>query len=144
MNVIFYTNSSPPNHMQKVITEVITTDCDLKEITDIVNPIIEVIGVSPTAVNYVKIPQFNRFYFIRDYETTQFNTIKFYLHCDVLMSFQSQILSNQVLVTQSESDYHSYLHQNVPTLVKPKIVTRRFNGSFSPKQQSFVLTCLGG
>ncbi len=55
--------------------------------------------------NYVYIPDFERYYFVRDITVLRKNIYQLSLHCDVLYSFKDVIYAQRAYISRSESDY---------------------------------------
>lgn len=55
------------------------------------------------ACNYVKIDEFNRFYYVREKSVINGNQLRFSLESDPLMSFKSAILSSTCIAGRSTS-----------------------------------------
>ena len=66
-------------------------------------------------VNYIYIPQFNRYYFIDDIIIVRNNLYHFVCHCDVLMSFMNDILDLEVFVNRQEFNFNN----GIPDLKLP-------------------------
>lgn len=141
MTVNFYKNSSPVNYVMKTIALTDELDCELKENCSISNPIIEVLGTNGLNANYMYIPLFSRYYYFTDITTTQYNTLIITGHVDVLMSFQSSLLSAQGIVARNENMWNGYLNDRyLHTLAYPRIQTKKFDTKLNGNAQYYLIT----
>lgn len=89
------------------------TQATLKEATSIVDPVI--IITQPTDVsniNYCYIPALGRYYYIQDITALTGNRVALNCHCDVLMSFKSQIKNCQAIIDKSQQSSNSNVYLN--------------------------------
>lgn len=109
-----YVNSSDNNVMSKTITNITTiTNIAWKENTSIMDPVVIVDCVTDlTGANYAYISDFGRYYYINNIEVMPGNLYALYLHCDVLMSFASEIGSCTGVVRRQESLYNMYINDS--------------------------------
>ena len=129
MDIILYKNISPPNQVKKknkngdVITDATqgTIVSNVRFIEngalDILNPILLLNLTTDiediTNYNYVKIPKFDRFYYI-DRISTEGGLIRFECRVDVLMSHKTDILkSKQYIMRQQNKNNSPYLDDNL-------------------------------
>ena len=77
----------------------------LKDSTSIINPTIrfEFVDYGIVNCNYAYIPNFFRYYFIRDIVNVSRNLWEVSMHCDVLSSFWSEIKTNSAILNRVES-----------------------------------------
>ena len=108
MDIIFYTNTSDFNVINKTITEQFTLTGTLRVGTDIVSPCIWIDSDdSILSVNYCYIPILQRYYFIKKVTLVKNQIYSLYLETDVLMTFKSEILASKAHVTV-QADYNAY------------------------------------
>lgn len=104
MKIYFYTFSKKPNSTKAPASATYDYEADwtAKGTVDLLNPVITVRlnGESPIAYNYVYIPAFGRFYFIKSWELVN-DLWRASLTCDVLASWKSGIGSQTLYVTRS-------------------------------------------
>ena len=91
----------------------------LRNGTSIIDPTIEVewsnsetLGSLPSC-NYMYIPSFGRYYFIRNISSDYQGLILIEAHVDVLMSFATQIKANKGIVHRQEANWNLYLNDGV-------------------------------
>lgn len=103
MNLRLCVNNSEKNKINKNITEGITLTGALRNESNVVNPSIVIRIDNPTMYNYAYITEFNRYYFITDYISLRTGIWQINLKSDVLMSFKDSILSENVIISNTES-----------------------------------------
>lgn len=111
MNIYFWEFSKRENSTKiPAITGNLYT-CTLKDDTSIINPIILIskpVNLNWSTIlgyNYCYIPDFKRYYFVRDAVFQNKNILEFHLECDVLASWKSQIGSSSEYVLRAASDF---------------------------------------
>lgn len=144
MNITLYVNSSEKNKIGKTITVVDTLEGSLKESSSIIKPVILIEYNAPTAFNYVYIDEFARYYFVNDVVVVRNNLLRVSLTVDVLESFSTGILAQNVIVDNSTNDYDLYLpDDNLLTLVKTKTDIVNFPSGLLESGE-FILITAGG
>lgn len=145
MTLKLYTNSSDRNHLDKVITQQ-GSDISgtLKDACSIVDPVIaieSITGFNLSSCNYAYISEFGRYYYITNIVCTG-KLYELHMHCDVLMSFKSQIRGNSAVIARNESTYNLYLTDGVfKTYANPHYQIKKFPSGFSGFH--YVLTISG-
>lgn len=109
MTIVLYNNSSPANVVSKTISEVDTLSGTLREASAITDPVITIARSSPVGFNYFRIPEFNRYYFLKQAVVVNNNLIAISGHVDVLMSYASTIRAAQAIVFRQENVWNLYL-----------------------------------
>lgn len=133
MNITLYTCNSPENSLTKNLTERFDFTGTMRESTTVTDPEILISGnVSLSGVNYAFIPQFGRYYYIRNIDVVRNGVYKLLLHVDVLYTYRSQILRNSAIIERSETDYDLKLNDGLfVTAQNPRIATFNFPSGFS-------------
>ena len=99
----------------------------LKDDTNILKPVLQFVnmvdkGWLPANYNYAKIEQFNRYYYIDNWEYKR-GIWECSLEVDVLASWRSEILNTSYYVTRSESDKNDRLLDSLyPTEIEPVVL----------------------
>lgn len=96
--------------------------------------------------NYCQIPEFNRFYYVRNKSIINGNQLRFSLESDPLMSFKSYILASSCIAARSTSKPNmNIVDPLVSFLPIPERRYTRINTAFTPSASggSYVLT-IGG
>lgn len=130
-------------------------DCTLKNGTSIVNPTIQLqlaFNSDYSNYNYCHIPDFGRFYYIRDLVWNN-SIAEFVLVSDIMASFKSDIGAYNGLISRSSAAFNTYLVDN--TLVTENknpiisnitleysrsLAVRVYISSFDNGVQSFLMT----
>jgi len=137
-------NNSESIHLDKDLTNILTTQAVLKSDTSLIDPVllIEVNLATVALANYVTIPQFNRSYFITNIRSVTNDLVELTCHVDVLSSFAEEIRANTGIIRRNENDWNLYLNDG--TLISyqnPIVTTQKFPNGFT--EQSFVLVVAG-
>lgn len=146
--IILQQMSSPSNKIDKDIVEVATATGVLKNGSSIIDPVILIEtdnnAIWPSVVNYMYIPQFNRYYYVTNLITPYMNLWEVHGHVDVLMSFKEQIRAQIAVVARQQSKYNLMLDDGIfMTYQNPKIQTKLFSVSDPFETQEFVLIVAG-
>lgn len=146
MNIKLYKNNSENEKIGKSLVELGTLSGNIREGTSIINP---VITTSNSVIehlqnlNYIYIPDFNRYYFVTDVSTIRNGIWVLSCRVDVLESFKSEILSQKAVISRQEKKWNLYLDDGIfKTYQNPHIICKRFPQGFTG--QSFVLAVAGG
>jgi len=133
LTVYLYAISCDPRLIDKsayLKSPVITDAYVLKNTTDSVNPQISSdFGSSypfPRGVNYVYIKNFGKYYFLRGQVADR--SIRWYqLHCDVLMTYKTEILKSKVWAIKSSNKGNWLLPDSLPIWANKNIQYRKFS-----------------
>lgn len=144
MEIILYNNTSEKNKIGKNITPVATLTGSIKGESSIIHPIILIEYSDPTAFNYVYVDAFSRYYYVNDVTVVRTGLLRLSLRVDVLESFKTSILAQNVIIDKNEVDFEKYLpDENLLTLVKTKTDIVNFpNGLLNSGE--FILITAGG
>ena len=137
-------NTSPNNKINKNLSTVTTLDGSLKEPATIMNPVISIEYSSPTGFNYAYIPQFGRYYFVKNVEILRANIMRLELEVDPLETYKESILNLSVIIDKNTFLYDNYLiDENRQVNVKTKTDIINFpNGLLESGE--FILITAGG
>lgn len=144
MQCILYKTTSNERALHKNLTQVKSVSVEWKENTSILQPTIILLGAIPD-VNYVYIPYFNRYYFIRNIGILKArNIIEVKCEVDVLMSYANALSQLDCVVKRQENVYNNYLVDNALLAYSyPSIVQKAFPRGFT-EQSHLILTVGGG
>ena len=92
MELILYRTLDNANVINKVLTDPVTVNINLKNDVNIINPEIVLSG-DFRGYNYAHIPELNRFYFIESFEQINLRFGKLFMSCDVLETYKADILN---------------------------------------------------
>lgn len=101
MDIVLYNNNSENNKVGKDLTEAYTLTGALRDITNIINPIIT-IESDPRDYNYLYISDFNRYYFITKIESIRTGLWRIYASIDVLESFKTEIKNLTAIIDKQK------------------------------------------
>lgn len=136
MNITLYKNQSPPNKVNKSLTnanEIEAVRFIEKGSLDVLNPsvLIQLTADVKDAskYNYMYIPKFSRYYYIDDI-STEGGLIRINGRVDVLMSHKKDILaSSQYIIRQEKKNNSPYLLDSLmPISSKHNTVGRKLTG----------------
>ena len=113
MKVNFYNNQSNENVINKKLDLITSKDLIFRKNVNEKDPVLLVHNSILNNVNYVEIPNFKRFYFIEHTENYNNQLSRIFLTTDLLMTYQNDILNNEVIITATENP--SYSSNSLPT-----------------------------
>lgn len=145
MEIILYTNNNEKNKINKTLINPTSYEGNLRDVTDVINPIILLESATIGEHNYAYIPQFNRYYFITAISSVRMGLWAVALQEDVLMSFKTDILNLVVILNNTESNgINNYLPSDV---FRNNVKTRTDIFNFSSgllDSGEFILITAGG
>lgn len=141
MKVEFYKTSDNPRTVNKTLQLTRTVDIIFRQAVDEQAPLIIMSNENVAGANYVRIPNFNRYYFISSVDNFTAGLVRLHLTTDLLMTYKDIILNSPVQITATENP--SYLSESLPT--QTKISKRVVKSDVTlNKATSLVLTTIGG
>lgn len=99
MEIQLLINNSERQAINKSLSSGVTLLGSLRNESSIINPIILIEIDNPSGYNYMYIPEFGRYYFITDAVSVRTGLWRISGAVDVLMSFASDILNLDVIVS---------------------------------------------
>lgn len=114
MRIIFYTNNSDSNELNKNINLITELQCNVnKDNLDVLSPILflSYFDIKELNINYCYIEELNRYYFIDSYTIEKNNLIKLQLETDVLMTFKNDILLSFGIVKETKNNQNNFSSQ---------------------------------
>lgn len=141
MKVNFYDNQSNENVINKNLKLITTKDIVFRMAINEKKPILILHHSTIEGINYVGIPDFKRYYYIEHVEPYNNVLSRVYLNTDLLMTYQDEIINNEVLITATEKP--SYLSNALPTsrkLINDKYISNVTLSNGTTK----ILTTIGG
>ena len=144
MECILYKTTSNEKALHKELTKISTVGVEWKSNTDILHPTV-ILGGSLPQANYLYIPAFGRYYFIKNMKVDSArNVIEIECDVDVLMSYADSLSQLQCVVARQENEYNTYLADNSFLAYSyPSIVQKAFPKGFT-NQSHLILTVAGG
>lgn len=141
MKVNFYDNQSNENVINKNLKLITSEFLVFRATINEKNPVLLLHNDSLNKINYAEIPTFKRYYYIEHVEAFNNQLSKVYLITDLLMTYQNEILNNEVLITATETP--SYSSNSLPTT--RQIISDKYVGDVTlPTGTTKVLTTIGG
>lgn len=107
MEVNFYNNQSNENVINKDIKLITSKELIFRKNVNEKDPVLLVHNSILNNVNYVEIPNFKRFYFIEHTENYNNQLSRVFLTTDLLMTYQTEILNTDVIITATEQPSYS-------------------------------------
>jgi hypothetical protein len=103
MNITLYINKSEKNKIGKNLSNDFSLSGTLRDVTNIINPVILIELNEIGNYNYCYIPEFNRYYFITDITVIRTGLFAISLMVDVLESFQTSIKNLSVILLNTQN-----------------------------------------
>lgn len=115
MNI--YKNSAESNRVDKTnqLVFVDTLNGVLRESSNIVEPVFNISASDVPQFNYVYIPAFNRYYFVVELTSMNYNLWRLSLKCDVLMTYKDGIKALNAFVERNENQFN----ENIVDKLRP-------------------------
>lgn len=143
MIIYLYNNESPANKISKDITLLATLTGAMRGESNVVSPVIRIENSLFPVFNYAHIPDFERYYYLRDVREVRSNIWDIYLQSDPLMSFNIGSVSG--ILVEGESGGNNYLeHRNFVRLVKSKTDILSFSNGLLNSGEYILITAGGG
>ena len=147
MTIKVYQNKSEMTKVSKNIKKIAAYTGDFRDRKcSVVDPKILFEATNPPddLVNYMYIPEFNRYYFVYTIDNIRKNLWLITGHVDVLMSFKTDIKSSTQLVARQENRKNNYLvDSSLPIGVKRQFNCIEFGDAFV-ENPYYILTVMGG
>lgn len=143
MTINLYVNVSEKERVTKTLSLEKSFSGTLREQTSVIDPVISIESTDNLSqYNYMYIPDFGRYYYIRNVESVKNGLWRITGHVDVLMSFKSQILQNSGVIERQENKWNLYLPDpDFQTSNKTQIQTKKFPKGFG--NRSYILVISG-
>ena len=110
MLIKLYKNLSEVNTIGKTLTEESVRTGTLKEGCSVLSPSVVLTGENLSGFNYAYIPQFSRYYFIKEITSVKSGLWEISMHVDVLESYKESIKENVAIIKRQESIWDLYLN----------------------------------
>lgn len=94
-----YKVTNQPNELTKTLNNAVIVNGSFRGEIDSIDVIVE-IEANTYDFNYVHIPSLNKYYFLQNIVHVNAKVIRMLLHCDVLMTYKTDILASYGLVIQ--------------------------------------------
>lgn len=142
----------PNNKIVKSTSGVATLTGVLKDDTSVLNPTIRIdtknvsfaTGTNIFTPNYASIPDFGRYYHIKDIVQINNTIFDVSMHVDVLMSWSSGLLAAPCIVARNQDNFNLYLYDpNYKTFQNDHVLITKATGGFPIENSCFAVTIFG-
>lgn len=142
MNILLYKTKNANNDLNKTISDKVELVGALRDASSIIAPSI-LIQSNPIGYNYAYIPEFGRYYYIKNITAFRKGAYIVDLKCDVLMSFKDEILNMTGIVSRLTNG-DDYATRDIKT--KCLETHRRLDFPETPftRNGSYILISKGG
>ena len=113
MKILLYKTKNANNDLNKTISDKVELVGALRDMSSIIAPSI-LIQSNPIGYNYAYIPEFGRYYYIKNTIAFRKSAFMLELKCDVLMSFKEEILNMSGIVSRLTSG-DKYANRDIKT-----------------------------
>lgn len=137
MTAILYNNTSDSREINKNLTELTTINITLYLDTNVTNPVFKLKNFINNA-NYMYVPDLHRYYYINNYTISNQCV---YLHCsvDVLMSYKTELLNTECLISRSETDYNDNIVDTLAPITENTAYTVKNFGENIKTTEHYIL-----
>lgn len=142
MNILLYKTTNANNDLNKTISDKVELVGALRDASSIIAPSI-LIQSNPIGYNYAYIPEFGRYYYIKNITAFRKGVYIVDLKCDVLMSFKDEILEMSGIVSRLTTG-SPYVQRDV--LCKVTETHKRIDFPATPftRNGTYILIAKGG
>lgn len=142
MDILLYKTTNANNDLNKTISNKVELVGALRDASSIIAPSI-LIQSNPIGYNYAYIPEFGRYYYIKNITAYRKGAFIVDLKCDVLMSFKEEILNMSGIVSRLTSG-SPYVQRDV--LCKVTETHKRIDFPDTPftRNGTYILIAKGG
>ena len=142
MEIKLFTNNSDNRVVNKVLSNEITLNGELKDILPLTDISFTFDFSTITNYNVFNYALINGiYYFVTDKTILNSNFIELKLHIDVLMSYKSKFINLECVVKRNEEKFNTYFHDSELSQLSYKPVqTKLFSNSNVFNGYSFLLT----
>ena len=145
MEIILYKTSEENNKIDKTLSEPYKMIGSLRNESNVIRPSILVEIENPTKYNYMYIPDFGRYYFIKEITSVRTNLWRLDCEVDVLKSYADKIKTLTVIINKNKDysktnqyiDDGSFIIEN-----KNTIEIKNFSNGFND-EPNYVLVTAG-
>ena len=125
-----YKVTNQPNELTKTLNNAVVVNGSFRSEIDSMNVIVE-IESNTYDFNYVHIPSLNKYYFLQNIVHVNAKIIRMQLHCDVLMTYKTDILASYGLVIQGGqiNPYYSSIESETRQTIRRFTFPYEFNNN---------------
>ena len=141
MKILLYKTKNANNDLNKTISDKVELVGALRDSSSIIAPNI-LIQSKPIGYNYAYIPEFGRYYYIKNITAFRKSAYILDLKCDVLMSYADDIYRLRALVDREETPSQQYVSGDFVLDARHNTEKIAFNNPFTEK--NYILVTLKG
>lgn len=125
-----YKVTNQPNELTKTLNNAVIVNGSFRSEIDSMDVIVE-IEANTYDFNYVHIPSLNKYYFLQNLVHVNAKIIRMQLHCDVLMTYKTDILASYGLVIQGGTinPYYSSIESESRQSIRRFAFPYKFNNN---------------
>lgn len=125
-----YKVTNQPNELTKTLNNAVIVNGSFRSEIDSMDVIVE-IESNTYDFNYVHIPSLNKYYFLQNIVHVNAKIIRMLLHCDVLMTYKTDILASYGLVIQGGTinPYYSSIESDSRQTIRRVTFPYTFNST---------------
>ena len=125
-----YKVTNQPNELTKTLNNAVIVNGSFRSEIDSMDVIVE-IESNTYEFNYVYIPSLNKYYFLQNLVHVNAKIIRIQLHCDVLMTYKTDILASYGLVIQGGTinPYYSSIESESRQSIRRFAFPYKFNNN---------------
>ena len=110
MQIKLYKNLSEVNTIGKTLTEENVRTGTLKDGCSVLSPSVVLTGENLSGFNYAYIPQFSRYYFIKEITSVKSGLWEISMRVDVLETYKDSIKANTAILKRQEKIWDMYIN----------------------------------
>ena len=110
MQIKLYKNLSEVNTIGKTLTEESVRTGTLKDGGSVLSPSVVLTGENLSGFNYAYIPQFSRYYFIKEITSMKSGLWEISMRVDVLETYKDSIKANTAILKRQEKIWDMYIN----------------------------------
>lgn len=147
MTIGLYYNKSDKRRLNKELEAIATYNGYMKNESSIIDPVIYIEGAfnigNNINANYLHLPDYRRYYYIKDIIQVRANLVQIIATVDPLMSFKDEIKECSGIVKRGQNVSNTYLDDGSFKIYQnKKLLTQPFPSGFTT--ENFILTMAGG
>ena len=125
-----YKVTNQPNELTKTLNNAVIVNGSFRSEIDSMDVIVE-IEANTYDFNYIHIPSLNKYYFLQNLVHVNAKVIRMLLHCDVLMTYKTDILASYGLVIQGGTinPYYSSIDSDSRQSIRRFAFPYKFNNN---------------
>ena len=110
MQIKLFKNLSEVNTIGKTLTEESERNGTLKDGCSVLSPSVVLTGENLSGFNYAYIPQFSRYYFIKEITSVKSGLWEISMRVDVLETYKDSIKANTAILKRQEKIWDMYIN----------------------------------